>query len=422
MICASLVDIFLNTKRELAKAPNKQPDVIEFTTQKQSSQSHARVGLLKTKHGDVVTPTLVPVATQAVVKTLTSEEVTQTGSQILIANTFHLHLKPGEKIIAAGGGLHQFMNWPCPLMTDSAGFQVFSLGFGRDYNEGKFGKKGVRNLNDNRVPDTLVSNRVPDTLIKPGQQPRLLTITDEGVHFTSPLDGRKVFIGPRESIKIQESLGADIIFTFDECTPPLADKTYTEESLTKTHHWAKICLDVKKSDQALFGIVQGGKFKALRQESAQYMSSLPFDGFGIGGEFGSNKATLSRMLNWTIQELPPDKPRHLLGIGHLEDIPKIIKCGVDTFDCTVPTHYARHGTAFTKQGKLDLAKSRFLKDQQPIDSNCTCFVCHNYRRSYLTHLIRAKEITALKLLTFHNLHFFNTYIAALREEIKNGTL
>jgi tRNA-guanine transglycosylase len=378
--------------------------MIEFNIQKQSKRSHARLGILTTEHGTVETPAFVPVATQAVIKTLTSEETLQTNSQLLIANTFHLHLKPGEDIIKAAQGLHKFMNWPKPIMTDSAGYQVFSLGFGKDHSVGKIDK-----LNS------------PDE-IKTGQQPKLLTITDDGVHFTSPLDGKKIFIGPKESIKIQEALGADIIFTFDECTPPLADEKYTQDSLVKTHRWAKVCLDAKKSKQALFGIVQGGKFKNLRMDSAKYISSLPFDGFGVGGEFGSNKKTMQRMLDWTLQELPTEKPRHLLGIGHLNDIPEIIKAGVDTFDCIVPTHYARHGTAFTNKGKLDLSKSKYFKDQKPIDSTCKCFVCANYRRSYITHLLRAKEITGLKLLTFHNLFFFNNYVSLLREDIKNDKL
>ena len=378
--------------------------MIKFSIQKQSKHSHARLGVLTTEHGDIETPAFVPVATQAVIKTLTSEETLRTNSQLLISNTFHLHLKPGESIVKSAGGLHKFMNWPKPLMTDSAGYQVFSLGFGQDLDVGKIAKK--------TSPDE----------IKPGQQPKLLNITDDGVHFTSPVDGKKLFIGPKESIQIQEALGANIIFTFDECTPPQASEEYTSDSLVKTHRWAKACLDVKKTNQALFGIVQGGKFKHLRIKSAKYLSSLPFDGFGIGGEFGNNKKTMQNMLNWTLQELPANKPRHLLGIGHLDDIPEIIKAGVDTFDCIVPTHYARHGTAFTDKGKLDLIKSKYLKDQKPLDPACLCFVCTNYRRSYITHLLRAKEITGLKLLTFHNLFFFNNFVANLRKDIKNGKL
>ncbi|MDP3052668.1 MAG: tRNA guanosine(34) transglycosylase Tgt [bacterium] len=379
--------------------------MLEFKILKKSKISRARLGMLKTSHGIVETPCLVPVATQAVVKTLTSEEVEQTKSQILIANTFHLHLKPGEEIVKSAGGLHKFMNWPKPLMTDSGGFQVFSLGFGRDFGTGKILKE-KSNL-----------------FIKKGQQPKLLKITGDGVFFTSPLNGEKIFLGPKESIEIQESLGADIIFTFDECTSPMADYDYTKKSLSRTHRWALQCLKTKNpklKTQNLFGIVQGGKFKDLRKESAKFIGSLPFDGFGIGGEFGDNKKIMVEMIDWVIKELPEEKPRHLLGIGRLEDIAKIIKAGVDTFDCIVPTRYARHGAAFTSEGKLDFARMKFLKDKKPLDKKCSCFVCQNYRRNYINHLFRAGEITALKLLTFHNLYFFNNEIAKVREKIKKG--
>lgn len=388
--------------------------MIEFKVVKRSKKSRARVGVIKTKEGIVETPCLVPVATQAAVKTLTSEEVRETKSQILIANTLHLHLKPGEKIIKKAGSLHQFMSWQRPLMTDSGGFQVFSLGFGKDFRTGKILKE-----------KTLAE-------IKRGQQPKLLRISDEGVVFTSFLDGRKIFLGPRESIKIQEDLGGDIIFAFDECTSPLADYKYTKKALLRTNRWAVRCLEAaqnqkskiknQKFRQAIFGIVQGGRYKDLRQESARFIGSLPFDGFGIGGEFGDNKEKMLKMLNWVIKELPKDKPRHLLGIGYLEDIPRIIKAGIDTFDCVVPTHYARRGIAFVGQGKLDLGQARFLKDKKPLDSSCSCFVCQNYKRNYLSHLFRANEITALKLLTFHNLYFFNTFIEKIRQKIEQGKM
>jgi len=363
------------------------------------------LGLLKTKHGVIETPCLVPVATQAVVKTLSSEEVKETKSRILICNTYHLHLKPGENLIRKAGGLHRFMNWPGPLMTDSGGFQVFSLGFGKDYGTGKILKR--KNSGE----------------IEYGQQPKLLKITPEGVHFRSFLDGRKIFLGPRESIKIQEKLGADIIFAFDECTSPIADYEYTKKSLERTHKWALESLKAKShklKTQSLFGIVQGGRFKDLRIQSAKFMGSLPFDGFGIGGEFGDNKKKMLEMLNWVIKELPEAKPRHLLGIGYPEDIPKIIKRGVDLFDCNVPTHYARRGIAFVSSGKLDLGQARFLRDKNPLDKKCSCPVCQNYKRNYISHLLRAKEITALKLLTFHNLYFFNSFVEKIRKRIKQG--
>lgn len=375
---------------------------MEFRIIKKSKISRARLGILKTSHGVVETPCLVPVATQAVIKTLTSEEVKQTKSQILICNTFHLRLKPGEKFVKSAGGLHKFMNWQRPLMTDSGGYQVFSLGFGKDFKMGK------------------MLNKEESLSIKSGRQPESLKITRDGVFFQSPLDGSKLFMGPKESIKIQEQLGADIIFNFDECPPPIADYEYIKKSLETTHRWAKICLDSKKSRQVLYGIVQGGKFKDLRIKSAKFISELDFDGFGIGGELGFDKKEMFRMLNWVTEVLPAEKPRHLLGNGHIEDLLKIFKSGVDTVDCIIPTHYARHGIAFTSSGKMDMAKTIFLKDKKPLDKRCSCYVCQNYKRNYISHLLRAKEITALKLLTFHNLYFFNTFIEKIREEIKKG--
>lgn len=365
------------------------------------------MGVLKTKHGVVETPCLVPVATQATIKTLTSEEAKQAKSQILICNTFHLHLKPGEEIVKKSGGLHQFMNWKSPLMTDSGGFQIFSLGFGKDFNVGKILKyfPGKRS-----------------ETIRAGHQPKSLKITRDGVYFRSFVDGKELFLGPEESIKIQEKLGADIIFAFDECTSPLADRKYIEKSLERTHEWGKTCLRAKKSKQALFGIIQGSHFKDLRIKSAKFIDSLGFDGFGIGGDLGGSKKDMKNILEWVIPCLDEKKPKHLLGIGHLEDMEIIIKSGIDLFDCTIPTHYARRGIAFISKGRLDLNKSKFLKDKNPVDKKCECFVCQNYKRNYISHLLKAGEITALRLITFHNLYFFNTFAEKIRDKIKKGII
>lgn len=381
--------------------------MIEFKILKKSKKSRARVGYLKTPHGTIETPSLIPVATQAVVKTLTSEEVKAAKCQILICNTFHLHLKPGEEIIKKSGRLHRFMNWKGPLMTDSGGFQVFSFGFGYDFKIGKilkyFPEKGK-------------------IIVDKNTKPKFLKITKDGVYFKSPLTGERLFLGPKESINIQEKLGADIMFAFDECTPPLCSYQYAKESLQRTHSWAKTCLKERHSHQALFGIVQGSHFKVLRQKAACFINSLGFDGFGIGGDLGKTKKDMKNILNWVNPLLSEIKPRHLLGIGYLEDMRDVVKSGIDLFDCIVPTHYARHGTAFTSQGKLDINKKQFLKDKDPLDKKCSCFVCQNYRRNYLSHLLRANEITALRLLTFHNLYFFNTFVEKIRKEIKNGKL
>ena len=381
--------------------------MIEFSIIKNSKRSQARLGVLKTPHGEILTPAFVPVATLAAVKALRSDEVAATKTQILIANTYHLHLMPGEKTVKAAGGLHSFMNWRKPLMTDSGGFQVFSLGFGRDLGVGKITK----------YPTKL------EHAVHKGNQPKFLKITDEGVQFRSPLDGQELFLGPRESIAIQEKLGADIMFAFDECTPPRVTREYMRKSLARTNMWAKQCLAAKKTKQALYGIVQGSSYKELRTESARAINAMDgFDGFGIGGDLGDSKTGTRAILRWTLPLLDAAKPRHLLGIGYLEDMENIIEGGVDTFDCTVPTHYARRGVAFTSHGRINMGRVELLKDQNPLDPKCDCLVCQNYRRNYISHLIRADEITGGALLTFHNLYFFNAYIEKLREKIRTGRL
>lgn len=383
--------------------------MITFTVLKQSKTSNARLGVLETPHGAVETPAFVPVATNAAVKALTVEQVLAAKSQILIANTFHLHLRPGEKIVKKAGGLHAFMQWSKPLMTDSGGFQVFSLGFGADFHS------------RTKIAKYFPAGRDEEP-IRQHSQPQRLRITSDGVHFRALHDGRPLFLGPRESIAIQEALGADIMFAFDECTSPFAARAYIRESLARTHEWAKLCLAARKTDAALFGIVQGSRFKDFREESARYINALGFDGFGIGGDLGASKQTMYRILRWVIPCLDRAKPRHLLGIGHLEDMAGIVKAGIDLFDCTTPTQYARRGIAFTSAGKLNMRQAQFLRDKKPIDGRCACMVCAQYQRSYLAHLVRAKEIGASVLLTFHNLHFFNTAIETLREKIKRGLL
>jgi len=445
--------------------------MIGFTILKKSRRSRARLGLLQTPHGEVLTPSLVPVATNATIKALRSDEVLATGSQMLISNTYHLHLAAdgkGEKIIKSAGGLNKFMNWLRPTMTDSGGFQVFSLGFGRDLGVGKVAprkatlakrpaatnatspaKRATANAattgaTAKNFPSKLerATDRIADSIIDKGRQPNAVKITDDGVRFRSPLTGEELFLGPRESIAIQEKIGADIIFAFDECTPPRVTREYMRAALDRTHRWARECIAARRTDQALYGIVQGSVYKEMRQESARHIAKLGADGgfagFGIGGDLGdalgTSKVNTRQVLEWTLPLLDERKPRHLLGIGKLEDIETIIKAGVDTFDCTVPTHYARRGIAFVSRGasvatdvsaaggRLDFNKAALLRDKNPIDPKCDCLVCVSYRRNYIAHLIRAGEITGGALLTFHNLYFFNAYIAGIREKIKKGSL
>jgi queuine tRNA-ribosyltransferase/7-cyano-7-deazaguanine tRNA-ribosyltransferase len=380
--------------------------MINFSILKKSKKSRARLGVLKTPHGEVETPAFVGVATNATIKALRSDEVLKTNTQLLISNTYHLHIAPGEDVLKKAGGLNQFMYWSRPTMTDSGGFQVFSLGFGRDFGVGKVGA----------FPGKL------EKRIKENAQPNNVKITEEGAYFRSPLSGEEMFLGPKESINIQEKIGADIMFAFDECTPPGATKSYIAMSCNRTHRWAAACLRAKKSEQALYGIVQGSGFKDLRQESARVMSDMDFDGFGIGGDLGESKIGTRNVLRWTLPLLDERRPRHLLGIGHLEDIELITKKGVDTFDCTVPTHYARRGVAFSSAGRVDFRKAALLKEKGPLDPKCDCLVCTTYRRDYVAHLIRANEITGAALITFHNLYFFNAYVAKIREKIRQGKI
>jgi queuine tRNA-ribosyltransferase len=378
--------------------------MIEFEISKKSKKSSARLGVIKTPHGEIETPAFVTVATLANAKLFSSYDLAAAGSQLVICNTYHLHLRPGEEIVKKAGGLHRFMNWNRPIMTDSGGFQVFSLGFGFDQGSSK------------------IPNKKEKPSVKLGSQPQRLKITDKGVEFTSPVDGRKIFLGPAESIRIQEKLGADIILAFDECPPPTADKKYLEKSLAKTHEWAKACLACKKTDQALYGIVQGSRFRDLRVKSARTIGALPFDGFAIGGEFGAEKSAMRNMLKWVFAELPENKPRHLLGIGHPEDLKTVVAAGVDTFDCIAPTHYGRRGVAFTSTGKLDLNKMVYLNEFKPLDKNCRCPVCAGYTRSYLCHLMKARELTGMKLISEHNVFWLNAQIENHRKLIKDGKI
>jgi queuine tRNA-ribosyltransferase/7-cyano-7-deazaguanine tRNA-ribosyltransferase len=392
--------------------------MIEFETLKESKKSNARLGVLKTPHGEVMTPALVPVATLAAVKALRSDEIAATGTQILISNTYHLHLQPGEKIVKAAGGINKFMNWPKPTMTDSGGFQVFSLGFGRDLG---VGKKSIK-----YYPGKV------ERAIEKGNQPSNVKMTEEGVHFRSPMTGDELFLSPETSIAIQQQLGADIMYAFDECPPPGATHTYMKQSLARTHRWAKRSLDARASKQALYGIVQGADFEDLRKEGAKFITKMDFDGFGIGGDIGESKDESRKILRWVIPLLDQKRPRHLLGMGHVEDIELIMKGGVDTFDCTVPTHYARRGIAFVSkrsgmrgglhEGRVDFTKAALLKDKNPIDAECECMVCQKYQRAYIAHLIRANEITGGALLTFHNLFFFNAYVEKMRQKIAKGLM
>jgi len=371
----------------------------------------ARTGLLKLKHGSVDTPELMPVATKATVKALTSDDLNELGAQILICNTYHLMLQPNADIIEKIGGLHKFMNWNKPLVTDSGGFQAFSLGLGKEHAVGKM-----------YFPGEGYSESKPH-----GKS--IAKINDKGIRFRSIYDNSRQYLTPEKSIKIQEKLGADMILVLDECTSPLSNKKYTEKSLERTHRWAKQCLEIHKTDQALVGIVQGGHWQDLREKSSKYIASLNFDGFAIGGSLGKSKKDMHNVLEWVIPHLPENKTRHLLGIGVVEDIFESVERGVDLFDCVSPTRIARSGFAHirppigTKKNKyrIKMTSVKYKMDDRPIDSNCKCKVCKSYSRAYIYHLLKTEELLGYSLMSFHNLYFMLELMREIRSAIETGT-
>jgi queuine tRNA-ribosyltransferase len=339
----------------------------------------ARAGIFHTPHGDLETPIFAPVGTQAAVKTLTPAQVEELGATLVLANTYHLYLRPGDEVIRNLGGLHEFMGWPHPLLTDSGGFQVFSLAETRK-------------------------------------------IDDDGVTFKSHVDGSIHRFTPEKSIQIQENLGADIIMTLDECADP-NDHDHIPKAMERTHRWAERCLAARtRPDQALFGIVQGGVDPPLRAASAKFISSLPFPGIAIGGlSVGETKAETYAMLDIVNGILPADKPRYLMGVGTPEDLIEGIRRGVDIFDCVLPTRLARHHAAFSSEGRLNLMNATFAQDERPVDENCDCYTCRSFSRAYLRHLIAAKETLAGTLLSIHNLHALIQLVKDIRISIVEGS-
>src|SRR3989339_680815 len=347
---------------------NKFNFKIEYSDKK----SLARTGVIETPHGQIETPAFVPVGTAATVKALSPRDLNEIGASVIFANTYHLYLRPGEKTVKTMGGLHKFMNWQGPIMTDSGGFQVFSLGFGIEHGVGKIANifpseefSENKNKNDKKSIQKIIS------------KPKLVKITDDGAFFTSHLDGSKHFFNPAKSIGIQEDLGADIILAFDECTSPLSDKRYTQEAMERTHRWAKESLDAKtRNDQALYGIVQGGAYKDLREKSAKFISSLPFDGLAIGGSLGKSKWDMLKVIKWTVKNFKKEnKPRHLLGIGDPLGILESVELGCDTFDCVAPTRIARNGELMTERGDINIFNAKYKENKNPIENNCSCYTC-----------------------------------------------
>jgi len=344
-----------------------------------ATQGRARAGIFHTSHGDLETPVFAPVGTQATVKTLTPAQLDELGASLVLANTYHLYLRPGDELVAKMGGLHEFMQWARPLLTDSGGFQVFSLA-------------GTRKIDD------------------------------DGVTFKSHIDGSTHRFTPEKSIAIQENLGADIIMAFDECSNP-NDHAYSRPAMERTHQWAERCLSARtRDDQALFGIIQGGIDPDLRVQSTTFIASRPFPGIAIGGlSVGETKAEMHAMLDVVTPLLPRNKPRYLMGVGTPEDLIDGITRGIDIFDCVLPTRLARHNAAFSPEGRLNLMNAAFAADKRPIDEACTCYTCRTFTRAYLRHLIAARELLAGTLLSIHNLHALIRLVKDVRASIIDGT-
>jgi queuine tRNA-ribosyltransferase len=359
----------------------------------------------------VQTPAFVTVGTKGTVKSLTPEQVGAVGAQVVLANTYHLYLEPGEKMVKAIGGLGRMMHWQGPTMTDSGGFQAFSLGVAYEYGIGKF-------VSSEAPPVEIV-----EAAYDSARQNKKAKITEDGVEFQSVIDGSTHFFSPEKSIQIQHDIGADIIFAFDECTSPHGGYEYLKESMERTHRWAERSLEEHRrydqSPQQLFGIVQGGRYRELREESARVISTMDFDGFGIGGSFV--KEDMDQAVSWVNAILPKEKPRHLLGVGEPLDLFGAVENGCDLFDCVAPTRVARNGTLYTKNGKVNILNNKFRSDLGPIDEGCGCYTCQNYTRSYVAHLFRAKEILASTLASIHNLYFIINTVAKMREAILGGT-
>ncbi len=379
-----------------------------------ANDGNARAGRLITPHGSIETPSFVPVGTQATVKAMSSEDLRNVKSQVIIANTYHLHLQPGEDLIEKMGGLHGFMDWHGPLMTDSGGFQIFSHGAAKEHGVGKIASIFPEEQDRGR--------RLSSKKGKP-----LVKVEENGVEFVSYLDGSRHCFTPEKVIEIGRKLGADIMLALDECTSPIHDFEYTKMAMERTHRWALRSLDMLQrtldKNQALFGIVQGGAYRDLREESALFMADKGFQGVAIGGSLGRSKNDMYNVLKWTVPFLPKDKPRHLLGIGEIDDIFEIVGAGMDLFDCIAPTRMARTGTLFNRSAarfRIHILNARFKHDPGPIEKECDCYTCQNYSRAYLRHLFMAGEILAIHLAAIHNLHFMETLMFRIRSSIRKG--
>ena len=399
----------------------------------------ARAGILSTPHGDIQTPAFVAVGTKADVKGIKASEFSSLGIQTLIANTYHLYLSPGPELVEKAGGIHKFMGFDGPIMTDSGGFQVFSLGEGFGKKISKFGgpeQKAPAKGRDEHDPNSLLQDFAAPAIYDEDlatSHGKLAIVDEEGVSFTSHVDGTLHRFTPERSIEIQHGLGADIIFAFDECTSPTADYEYQKEASARTHRWADRSLKAHRQmstkDRPLYnkgrsfvpgiyGIVQGGRYADLRIESAKYLANMDFDGYGIGGSF--SKHDILSILDKVNKELPKEKPRHLLGIGEPEDMFIGVEAGIDTFDCVLPTRNGRNGGIYAADGKYQIPSSKYQTDFTPLDKNCQCPVCLKHSRAYMHHLFRTNEILGPVLASMHNMYFLTNLVANIRKSLLDG--
>ncbi len=385
----------------------------QFQVLVKDKKSKARAGIIKTAHGKIETPYLVPVATRGHVISLNEKDIKQLGIQVLLANTYHLHFHPGDKLIKKQGGLHKFMHFSKPIFTDSGGFQAFSLGLGKQTNARKIG---------------FIPGEIP---IKNNKSSTYSKITDKGIFFTSTYDDKtKVFMGPKESMAIQSNLGSDIIMAFDECTSAGSSKSYIKEAMLRSHKWAMDSIKYHNKSQALYGIIHGGWFKDLRIKSAKFIKSQKFDGIAIGGSLGKTKQDMYKVLDWTISALSEDKrPRHILGIGWIDDIFECVQRGIDTFDCVEMTRIARHHQLYIspKSGgnknnkfRIDIAKAIYKNDKSKIDKLCKCTTCKKHTRADIHKMLKSKSDNYARLATIHNVHFMLDLMRQIRENIKAG--
>jgi len=372
----------------------------KFEVLHQSKKSRARVGRIHTPHGIIDTPNFVAVGTNGTLKALDNEMVSSIGLQLMFCNTYHLLLQPGPDVIAKGGGIHRFINRNMPIITDSGGFQVFSLAYGGVADELK--SKGMK---------------------KHGGS--VLKITDDGVHFRSYRDGKKILLTPETSVEAQKAIGADIIIPFDELPPYHIGEKELKQSLDRTHAWEKRSLDAhlkNPQNQAMYAVIHGGIDNALREKSCNFLRKLPFDGFAIGGSMGKSKGEMVSMLTSLLPKLPDHAPNHLLGVADLESLKSCVPLGIDTFDSSYPTKAARHGTLLTREGGMKIVRGRHSGEFQPIEAGCSCYTCQNYTRAYIHHLFKAKELISMTLASIHNLHFMVDLMKRYRNGIANNSV